>query len=78
MMLFKAIKELIISGHSVDFGRLTICDLGEEVQTRRGMKKLYQVECNDARYRYTEIYSNLNVAIDKFMAIRGILNASGN
>ena len=71
----QSVKRLLESGHTVDFGRLTICDLGNFSATRKSLKRRYQVECTDARLRFSEIYETLELAVDKFCGIRAVLIA---
>lgn len=76
--LFYSVKNAVEQGCAVEFGQLCICDLGDYVQTRKQMERRYQVECNDARMRWSEVYYKLDVALDKFLAIRSVLGGDVN
>ncbi len=68
-----SVKLMMETGHSVDFGRIVICDLGNYLASRRVLPRRYQVESTDARLRFSQIYENLDVAVDKFCALRNAL-----
>ena len=76
--LFHSVKNVIEQGCSIEFGQLCISNLSDYVQTRVEMDRKYQVECNDARMRWSEIYYKLDVAVDKFLAIRNVLSGDVN
>jgi hypothetical protein len=71
--LFYSVKNAVESGCSVSSGLLTICDLADYVKTRKTMERRFQVECNDSRMRWSEVYYKLDIALDKFLAIRSVL-----
>jgi hypothetical protein len=71
--LFHSIKDTVESGCDVDFGKLTICDLGNHSATRKLLERKYQVHCDDPRMKWSEIYYKLDIAVDKFMVIRSVL-----
>lgn len=71
--LFYAVKNVIDSGCSVEFGKLCICNLGDYVPLRGDMERKYQVHCDDPRMRWSEVYYKEDVAIDKFMLIRSVI-----
>jgi hypothetical protein len=72
--LYYSVKNAVENGCGVDFGRLSICDLGKHVQMRDQLERKYQVDCDDSRFRFSEVYYKLDVAVDKFMLIRSVLD----
>lgn len=74
--LFYSVKNNVENGMGVEFGRLSICDLGDYIQGRQLLDRRFQVHCDDSRMRWSEVYYKLDVAIDKFMLIRSILDTN--
>ncbi len=71
--MHRAVEKLLDNNCSIEYGRLQICDLGNYVQGRKTLDRRYQVTSDDARFRFSEIYIKPAVAIDKFLAIRNLL-----
>jgi hypothetical protein len=76
MSVRESIKTLLKGGCSVQYGQLSICDLRHFVHSRENLDKIYQVDCNDSKFVFTQIYANLNTAIDKFCLIKGIIDGT--
>jgi hypothetical protein len=68
------VKSLIEQGFSVEYGPLTICNLGDYVPTRIPLERKYQVFSTDRRVKCEEVYTRLDVAVDKFMGLKMILD----
>lgn len=69
----EAIKKLLMSGYNVEFGALSICNLARHTNTRGLFNRKYQVDSNTGKFLFSEIYSDIDIAIDKFLGIRNIL-----
>ena len=72
---YRAVEKLLNMKCSIEYGRLQICDLGTYIQGRQVLDKRFQVTSDDSRFRFSEIYIKEAVAIDKFLAIRNLLEA---
>lgn len=68
------VKSLVEQGFSVEYGPLTICNLADYVPTRIPLEKKYQVFSTDRRVKCEEVYVRLDVAVDKFMGLKMILD----
>lgn len=68
------VKSLVEQGFSVEYGPLTICNLADYVPTRIPLEKKYQVFSTDRRVKCEEIYVRLDVAVDKFMGLKMLLD----
>lgn len=68
-----AITQLVNSGYDVDFKRLSICNIGNYVQMRGSMPRRFQVEIQSSQISFSEVYADLDVAVDKFIALRNLL-----
>lgn len=68
------VRSLVEQGFSVEYGPLTICNLGDYVATRIPLERKYQVFSTDRRVRCEEIYVRLDVAVDKFMGLKMMLD----
>ncbi len=62
-----SIKNVIKSGCSVDHKDLSICDLRNYCYWMKNRERVYQVHNN----KFSEIYSDINEAIDKFLELKG-------
>ena len=69
----KVIEKLIKNGVSLSYknGLLTICDLNDS-NVKRDSKK-YQVHCEDKKYFMSELYDDIEIAVDKFLLLKGLL-----
>lgn len=68
-----AITQLVDSGYDVDFKRLSICNIGNYVHMRANMSRRYQVFVDCPQVYFSEVYTELDIAVDKFIALRNLL-----
>jgi len=67
------IREILTKGGTVEFGRVTICDISRYVNFNVGRKK-WQVHSDDYRRPFSQLYGDLNEAIGVFMNILKVTN----
>ncbi|HAE75107.1 MAG TPA: hypothetical protein DCG52_01810 [Alphaproteobacteria bacterium] len=73
----KFIEGEIDSERHVDYKGLSICCINDFYGLISGKIK-YQVHCDDNKYKFSKLYTNLDIAINKFMAIRrNLMNYKG-
>ena len=73
----KFIEDEIDDGRHVDYKSVSICCINDFYQSVSGKIK-YQVHCDDNKYKFSKLYTNLDIAINKFMAIRrNLMNYKG-
>lgn len=68
-----AIREILIKGGTVEFGRVSICDISRYVNFNVGRKK-WQVHSDDYRRPFSQLYGNLDEAIGTFVNTIRITN----
>lgn len=59
-----SIRELILDGHSVEYKGISICTI-----TRR-TRMPYQVHSDNSRCKFSQLYENLDDAIEKFNLLK--------
>ena len=69
----KVIEKLVSEGVSLTYkgNLLTICDLNDHNVKRDNRK--YQVHCDDRKYAMSELYDSIEIAVDKFLLLKGLL-----
>lgn len=70
---FNIIKFLMLDKYEVQYGKITICDL----HNYRGYAGLYryQVYSTDSACKFVDNYKNLDLAITKFLELKGLAKA---
>lgn len=63
------VEDEIDSGRHVDYKDLSICCINDFYALVSGKIK-YQVHCDDNKHKFSKLYTNLDIAINKFMSIR--------
>lgn len=63
-----AIVTILQSGGTVEFGRVTICDITKHVKFNTG-KRRWQVTSDDYRKQFSELYTDINEAVEVFLGI---------
>lgn len=60
-------------GSSVECNRLSLCCINDYLRSSsiRGVR--YQVDCDDYKLKFSQLYENLEKAVDKYMEIKGKL-----
>lgn len=69
-----AISTMLDNKCDISYGKLDLCNLSNFIGNRINLGRKYQVVCDDYRFRMSEIYVNRNVAIDKFIGIKNLLD----
>lgn len=73
--LHEALGLMLYLGIDAQYGQVSLCNLAKHCITRNVLERKYQVDSDDARFRYSGIYSNPQTAIDKFVVIYNSLRA---
>jgi hypothetical protein len=63
-------RYIIEQGNSLQYGKLSLCDLVNFYYSNVKRDRRYQVHCDDNKYPWSKIYDNLDSAIEKFLEIR--------
>ncbi len=66
-----SVKDIVLDGGFVDYKGLTICDLSHFSESRRFLKKKYQVDVHKAKIEWSSLYDDVDTAVDKFMLLYG-------
>lgn len=61
-------------GLDVSYGKLSISNLGRGIPRKEYLNKKYQVDCQAYGIHYSDIFNDMNVAIDKFMILKAVLD----
>ena len=73
--LYNALETMTFLGIDCDYKGLSLCNLAHFSQTRGMLKRKYQVDCDTAEVRFSQIYSHYETAIDKFVALYSSIKA---
>jgi len=57
-------------GLSIEYGKLSLCDLRNFRHSAVYDNRCYQVHSNDGRYPYSCIYDSVEPAIEKFLELK--------
>lgn len=57
-------------GLSIEYGKLSLCDLRNFKYSNVRYNRCYQVHCDDKNYAWSMIYDDLESAITKFMELK--------
>lgn len=71
----KMITWAIQNKYTVQYKELVICDLREYLPDRKSNGYDYQVHCSDKNYLFSHLYDNLDIAVDKFIGIRNMMES---
>ena len=65
--------KVLEDGSSVECNRLSLCCINDYLRNSsiRGVR--YQVDCDDYKLKFSQLYENLEKAVDKYMEIKGKL-----
>ncbi len=65
-------RSIILDGCSVETNdrQVSLCLIDDYYKHRHGKKKGYQVHSIHRKFRFTEIYDDLDAAVDKFLLIK--------
>lgn len=73
--LRRSIETMVKYGMDVTYGQLSLCNLAHFNITRNYLDRKYQVDCNSAEVRFSNIYANLAYAIDKYIILYHVLKS---
>ena len=65
----KHYRAILDDGCAVERGRLSLCLINDYHGSFR-KTFLYQVHCDDTKVKHSEIYHNIDEAIDKFLELK--------
>lgn len=68
----KSVRFLLSVGISVDYKKLSICRIERGLGNER--KVQFQVDCNYRSHVFSHLYDDIDIAVDKFLAIMSIMN----
>lgn len=71
-LMENSVRFLLSVGVSVDYKKLSACSIARGLGNER--KVQYQVDCNYKQYVFSHLYDDIDIAVDKFMAIMSIMN----
>lgn len=57
-------------GCSIEYGRLSLCDLRNFRHSHLYDNRRYQVHCEDSKYPWSGIYDEVGPAIEKFLELK--------
>jgi hypothetical protein len=58
-------------GVSLEYGKLSLCDLKNFRHSNIRDDRRYQVHCEDVRYPWSMIYEDMHAAVIKFLELKG-------
>lgn len=57
-------------GLTIEYGKLTLCDLTNYRHSQLYDGRRYQVHCEDPKYPHSGIYEEIEPAIEKFLELK--------
>ena len=63
-------KWCLEEGLSIEYGKLSLCDLANFRHSMVYNNRRYQVHCDDTRAPFSSIYDEMEPAINKFMELK--------
>ena len=63
------VKYVVQQKYNLSHKGLVICDLREHLPNRISNNYDYQVHCDDKDFKFSHIYNDLDIAVDKFILI---------
>lgn len=63
-------KWLLDEGCSIEYGRLSLCDLTNFRHSNVYDNRRYQVHSEDSKYPWSKIYDEIEPAVNKFIELR--------
>lgn len=63
------VKWAVKNKYNLSYKGLVICDLREHLPERRSNDYDYQVHCDNKDFKFSHIYNDLDIAVDKFILI---------
>ena len=63
-------EKVLEDGSSVECNRLSLCCINDYLRSSaiRGIR--YQVDCDDYRFKFSQLYEDLNKAVAKYVEIK--------
>lgn len=63
-------KQVIMQGCSLEIGKLTLCCIDHYYKHRHKKELGFQVHVDHHKFQFTEVYDDLDIAVDKFIALK--------
>ena len=64
-------RGVLLDGCSIEYQKLSICDLRDYYNFyRKRRDPIYQVQCDDSKNRFSKTYKNINEAVNNFIEIK--------
>lgn len=63
-------EQMIKMGYTLEYGRLSVCDIRKYAPDQKYSKTPYQVHCDDFRKPFSELYDDLEKAVLEFLKIK--------
>jgi hypothetical protein len=70
-------KELLLDGSSIEYKKISICNIKNHLKTFNNYRPLYQVHSDNPKMKFSDLYNNLDDAVDKFFDIRIVVDRGG-
>ena len=67
------VVELMLNGFELQYKNVSISSLGDKLYVG-SKRRNYQVHCDYYHLKFSEIYSDVEIAADKFVALKGQLD----
>lgn len=75
--LKKDYKIIIEDGGSIEYQKIGICNIKNHLKTFNNYRPLYQVHSDNPKFKFSDLYNNIDDAIDKFFDIRTVVDRGG-
>lgn len=72
--LYKTIKNSLILGLDLNYGRLTLCFIPNYLPRRSFFERRYQVTYEGFGMNVSEIFADIDLAINKFLGIKRLID----
>lgn len=67
-------KAVIFSGCAIEYKKISLCDLRQVLgQYERYTTGVYQVHSDNSRCKYSNIFKDIDEAVDKFIELKGLV-----
>lgn len=63
-------EQVLEDGSSVECNRLSLCCINDYLRSSRATSIRYQVDCDDYRLKFSQLYEDLEKAVEKYVEIK--------